>query len=365
MDPIMTFPFVRMALVAAMAVSFLTACSDEEAPAQKPVPRVRVEVVAPKPSQTEISLTGSIAARTETNLSFRTSGRIIERLVDVGDAVRKGQLLAQMDDQVQRADLESARATLSAANADLSHATAAFARQQTLLRANSTAQTTYDLAEENLKVARASLKSAESALTNAEETLSYTRLTADADGIVTARNADVGETVQAAQAVFSVAVDGPRDAVFDIYESLLGSGEPPEVTVNLASDPSVSARGPVREIAPTVDRQTGTVRIKVGLDQPPAAMTLASVVRGTVSLAGPPAFTLPPTALAASGGKPALWIFDPANSTVALRQVTLAEYQTDAMIIATGLKTGDQVVVNGTKLLRQGQTVMLSEGNTP
>ncbi|WP_162242404.1 efflux RND transporter periplasmic adaptor subunit [Rhizobium sp. Leaf371] len=361
----MTFSFARMALAATLAVTSLTACSDEEVPPPKPLPRVRVETVAPKPSVTEISLTGSIAARTETHLSFRTSGRIIERLVDVGDAVRRGQLLAQMDDEVQQADLESARATLLAATADLSHATAAFTRQQTLLRANSTAQTTYDLAEENLKVARASVKSAESALSNAEETLSYTKLTADADGVVTARNADVGETVQAAQAVFSVAVDGPRDAVFDIYESLLRSGEPPEVTVSLASDPSVAARGPVREIAPTVDRQTGTVRVKVGLDRPPAAMTLASVVRGTVSLAGPPAFTLPPSALAASGGKPAVWVLDPAKTTVSLRPVTVAEYQTDAMIIATGLKAGDRVVVDGTKLLRQGQTVLLAEGNAP
>ncbi|KQR69459.1 hypothetical protein ASG25_12395 [Rhizobium sp. Leaf384] len=361
----MTFPHARLALVATLAVSFLAACSDEEAPPPKPVPRVRVETVAPKPSQTVISLTGSIAARTETNLSFRTSGRIIERLVDVGDAVRKGQLLARMDDEVQQADLVSARATLASANADLSHANAAFARQQTLLRANSTAQTTYDLAEENLKVAKASLESAESALSNAEETLSYTRLTAGADGVVTARNADVGETVQAAQAVFSVAVDGPRDAVFDIYESLLRSGEPPEVTVSLASDPSVVARGPVREIAPTVDRQTGTVRVKVGLEQPPAAMTLASVVRGTVSLAGPPAFTLPPSALAASGGKPAVWILDPAKTTVSLRPVTVADYQTDAIIVATGLKAGEQVVVDGTKLLREGQTVLPAEGNTP
>lgn len=365
MDPIMTFPFVRMALAATLAVMSLSACSDDEAPPTKPLPRVRVETVAPKPAKTEISLTGSIAARTETNLSFRTGGRIIERLVDVGDAVRKGQLLARMDDEVQQADLDSARATLSSANADLLHANAAFTRQQTLLRANSTAQTTYDLAEENLKVARAALKSAESALTNAEETLSYTRLTADADGIVTARNADVGETVQAAQAVFSVAVDGPRDAVFDIYESLLRSGEPPEVTVSLTSDPSVVTQGQVREIAPAIDRETGTVRVKVGLDRPPAAMTLASVVRGTVSLAGPAAFTLPPTALASVGGKPAVWILDPASTTVSLRAVALAEYQTDAMIIASGLKAGEQVVVEGTKLLRQGQTVMLAEGSTP
>lgn len=358
----MILRFARTAVFATVAAFSLASCSNDEAPPEKPVPRIRVSSVAAKPSSSEISLTGAIAARTETNLAFRTSGRIIKRLVDVGDSVKRGQLLAQMEDEVQAADLDSARATLSAAEADLAHATAAFTRQQTLLRANSTAQSTYDMAEENLKVARAASESARSAVTNAQETLSYTRLTADADGIVTARNADVGETVQAAQAVYSVAVDGPRDAVFDIYESLLKSDVPPEVTVSLASDPSVVAKGLVREVAPSVDQKTGTVRVKVGLDTPPAAMTLAAVVRGSVVMAGPLAITLPPAALASLGGKPAVWVLDSGAMTVSLRPVTVSEYQTGAIVISDGLKDGDQVVVDGSKLLRQGQAVLLAEG---
>jgi RND family efflux transporter MFP subunit len=365
MDLIMTFPLLRVALVATLSTASLAACSEEAPPPPRPTPRVRVEAVAPAPARTQVSLTGSIAARTETNLSFRTSGRIIERLVDVGDTVKAGQRLARIDDEVQAADLDSARATLDAANADLAHAEAGFTRQQTLLRANSTAQTTYDLAEENLKVARASVESARSAVSNAEETLSYTELKADADGIVTARDADVGETVQAAQAVFSVARDGPRDAVFDIYESLLMGEQPPLVDVALVADPSVVAQGRVREVAPTVDAQTGTVRVKIGLDHPPREMTLASVVRGSVDVTGPPAFTLPPSALAASGGKPAVWVFDADKTTVSLRPVTISGYQTGAVIVADGLKAGEKVVVDGSKLLREGQTVMLAEGATP
>jgi membrane fusion protein, multidrug efflux system len=342
------------------------ACKDERQTPAAESRTLRVVSAEASPSVESVTLTGSIAARVESKLSFRTGGRVVERLVDVGDRVQQGQVLARLDLRVQAADVESARAAVAAAEAQVTQAVAAFGRADSLLREGFTTRRQYDAADEALKVARANLLSSSARLVGALEAQSYTELRATANGIVTSRELDVGETAQAATTAFMVALDGPRDAVFDLYEGLLlegnrRGGKPPEIRVSLTGAPSVEARGQVRQVSPTVNPQNGTVRVKVGLESTPAEMSLGSVVTGTGAFPLRQAVVLPSTALTALDGRPAVWVRDKASGAVAITPVRVARYEAATIVIEEGLHPGDQVVVDGVKLLRPGQRVAASE----
>ncbi|MDB5523601.1 MAG: mdtA 1 [Rhizobium sp.] len=360
----MTLPATQIVWVLALTAA-VAGCKEPTPERKQTASPVKLEAAHAQLLRNEVSLTGVIAARVEANLSFRTGGRITERLVDVDDGVKKGQLLARIAAEVQDADLSSAHASLTAAEANLSHAEIAYRRQAKLLRKNITSRSNYEAAEEGLEVARSSLEVARATLSNVEEARAYTELRAEADGIITARRADVGETVGAAQTVFSIALNGPRDAVFDVYEALLLEGTaPPEVTVSLVSNPAVVAKGRVRQIAPSVDQATGTVRVKVSLEPASETMSLGAPVVGRAFTDGEPVIVLPPAALASALGKPAVWVFQTKNQTVHLQAVDLASFQTNALIVSGGLREGEQVVVEGTKLLREGQTVIPADEAT-
>ena len=346
---------------AAALAPLIAGCQPEPSPTSVQQ-TVGVVVVQPIRLEQSVTLTGTIASRTENNVSFRTSGQIEERFADVGDHVRKGQVLARLDARTQMADVKSATAGVAAADAQVRQAAAAFARAQNLLERGFTTRRDFDQADQALKVATANAESARAQLRSTTEALSFTELRADADGIVTDRQLEVGETAQAAATVFTIAWDGPRVALFDIYEGLLLQGrEPPEVAVSLVSDPSVTTKGRIRQVAPSVDARTATVRVKVGLDAIPEAMTLGAAVSGTGTLPSPPVVQLPPAALTSEQGHAAVWVLNPQAQTVTMRKIHVSAFSSDAVVVDGGLDAGDHVVVEGTKLLRPGQKVVATE----
>ena len=163
----------------------------------------------------------------------------------------------------------------------LRQATSTYERQKALLAQGFTTKREHDQAQEAFRTAQAALDTARAQLGTARDHLSDTVLRAGVPGVITARKAETGQVVQAAQTVFSIAQDGPRDAVFHVYESIFTHElANPAIALTLVSDPAVKAKGTVREISPTVDRATGTVRAKVGIEHPPAAMTLGAAVVG-------------------------------------------------------------------------------------
>ncbi len=141
--------------------------------------------------------------------------------MEIGDHVEAGQVLARLEAREQTADVTSAKAGVQSAEATLRQVSAAFDRQKTLLANGFTTQSSHDNAQQALQAARATLDAARSNLATAQEQLVYTSLQADASGVVVARNAEAGQVVEAAQAVFSIARDGERDAIFDVNERLL------------------------------------------------------------------------------------------------------------------------------------------------
>lgn len=342
----------------------LAACNDKQQDPEKPASYVRVQTIAFVDHVPTASISGQIEARIETALSFRVSGRITERLVDVGSHVKAGDVLARMDPQEQKADIVAAEASVSAAQGQVTQLTANLNRQKELLNKGVGTRSDVDGAEASFRTAQSSLQAAQASLETAHETLGYTVLKADADGIITARDAEAGQVAQAAQQIFTLAHDGPRDAVFQFYEAAFDKGgvtENTDIRISLINRPDVQAMGRIREISPTVDAATGTVRLKVGLDTLPAEMMLGAAVTGTQELTPVKVAMLPWMAMTADGGAPAVWIMDPQSRKISLRKVTVFSYEKETALISAGLDAGSVVVVDGTKTLRPNQVVTLLE----
>ena len=339
----------------------LVSCEKQEPPKKQDV-AVSVLQVHKGAVPRKVGVTGEVVARTQTNLSFRLAGRLKERAVDIGDHVVKGQLLAKLDPEEQRVARVSAEADLDLAKSQLVQATRNLERQRILFSNASTPRSALEKAEEAARVAQSNVDRAEVGQTTAEEQLSHAELRAKSDGTVTAVGAEIGQLVQPAQAVFGVAEDDGRDVRLQVSEPLLlqadfNEGAP--VEVGLLADPQVKARGIVREFAPSVDPSTGTVSIKIALQDVPPRMSLGAtvIVAADARSSGPAKATLPAQALTIDGGKPAVWVVDRQTRQVSLRPVKVDRYLNDSVILDSGVEDGDAVVVAGVQLLHPNQIV--------
>ena len=328
-----------------------------EAPEIRPV---RTVTAAKGKAGETVVLTGHVQAEDEPAFAFRIAGRMIERPVNVGDRVEAGQVLAKLDPENELNELRSAESTLAAAQGQLTYARGDFDRQRQLLANGHTPRARFDQSQNALQSAQSQVDNAEAQLRIARDRVSWTTLEADAPGTVTARGAEPGEVVQAGQMIVRLARQGGRDAVFDVPAQLLRSApSESEITVRLTDDPSVTATGRVREIAPQADPVTRTFEVKVGLSDPPQAMRLGATVTGSVKLESEPVISIPASALTELNRQPAVWIVDPKNLTVSMRNVELLRHDPGTVVIAQGLDTGDIVVTAGIQALHPGQKVRL------
>jgi RND family efflux transporter MFP subunit len=331
----------------------------------RPAANVRVERLARQDVAPRVALTGEIKARIQSDLAFRVSGKIVERTVDVSDRVRANQVLARLDPQLQQANIDTARAGVASARAIVAQASANFDRQKFLLSHGATSRQEQDQAEEQFQGAQAALETATAQLAVAEHELSYTTLRATAAGVITSRHAEAGQVMQAGESAFSIATEGPRDAVFQIDDRTFGA-DPTKAVIELAlvADPRVTTRGTVREVSPAVDPATGTFTIKVALADTPPAMTLGAAVTGVLRVESRQALVLPSSALFSLDRRPAVWVVNPSTSTVSLMPVVIDRYETGAVVLSAGLTGDETIVVAGGQLLRPGQKVAVENRET-
>lgn len=354
-------PGARVAGLSAFALlALLTACKPVEEPEPEPVRPVRVTTVESREGGETVSLTGQVEAREEVNLSFRVGGRMIERSVNVGDRVRAGQVVARLESDTPRNALRSARAELTAVRARLVEAQNNFERHRSLLDRGFITRAMFDQAEQAYRTARAQEDSVQAQVNIAETQLGYANLISDSSGTVTARRAEPGEVVGPGQPIIQLARQGGRDAVFDVPARVIQTAPAnAEVVVVLSSDPKVRTTGRVREVAPQADPVTRTFKVRIGLNDPPAAMRLGSTVTGSVRLGAGQGIEIPASALTASDQRPAVWVLDPASNTVSLRNIEVLRYDLARVAVAEGLQSGDIVVTAGVQTLRPGQQVRL------
>jgi RND family efflux transporter MFP subunit len=348
--------------VLATAAALAGCRQPEEVPA--PVPRpVRVISIAERETTDTVTLIGTVQAETEINLSFRIGGRVVERTVNVGDAVTRGQLIASLDPQDEATGLQSAQAQVNAARAQLAEATDHFGRMRDLVKENAVSRASFEQAEVQMKTAQSRVESAEAQATLAQNRLSYTRLTSDVTGVVTAQGAEVGEVVAAGRMIVQVARDGGRDAVFDVPPRVKNNAPPDAaITVSLTAEPAISVAGRVREVSPRADPVTGTFRVSVRLINPPTEMRLGSTVTGSMALPPTAGIEIPSSAVSRADGQSAVWLVDPATTTVSSRQIAVQSSSDPTRVIVTsGLRPGDVIVTAGAQALRAGQQVRLLE----
>ena len=354
------FPRTRTCVTLFAALVLLSACQRE---VEKPAPEirpVRALTIEKRDAGSTVSITGTVQAQNEVNEAFRIDGRLVERLVDVGDTVKKGQLIARLDPQNEESGVQAARAQLSAAQARLIEARASFERMRDLVAEDAVSRQQFDQSVALRKTAEAQVEAAQSQLNLAQNRLGYTQLVASVSGVVTSRGPEPGEIVAPGRTIVQVAREGARDAVFDVPVQVKNSApRHPDIRVTLANDPAVTAAGKVREIAPRADPVTGTFAVRVRLIDPPAAMRLGSTVTGRMTLDATSAITIPTTALVRSNGKSAVWIVDPAAKTVSLREIGAGSSDASTVQVASGLASGDIVVTAGVQALRPGQRVGL------
>lgn len=336
----------------------LAACAPADVANEKAPRLVETVTVQTEPWSETVSSTGEIRARVQSELSFRVSGRITERLADVGDRVKAGQVLARIDAEEQQADVQVALASLQSAEAQKTQAQLALDRQESLFTTGVSTQAALDEARETLLRANATVSSAQAQLDTARDTLGQTELKADANGIITTRNAELGQVAQSAQVIFTLAQDGPRDAVFNIDESLfLGMGREFETKVDIAPlSGGEPMAGTLREISPTIDRSTGTIRVKFGIDESEQP-SLGSPVVAIARYKPVPTIRLPWSSIAADAGQPALWVVDPQTGKVTLRPIEVLSYGSGYFSVRSGVTPGEIVVTNGTKFLSDGEVV--------
>ena len=363
----MTTRFLQFVLSGVLGLTALGlgGCEQQAPLSEKPATTVHVQRVELTNYAPTVTLTGEVRPQVQGDLSFRVSGRIIERNVDVGSHVTADQVLAKLDPEEQQANVSAAEAAVRAAEAQLRQASSTFERQKALLGRGFTTRREYDQAEEIIRTAQGALEAARAQLASAQDQLSQTVLRAGVPGVITARNAEVGQVVQAAQPVFSLAHDGPRDAVFNVQEAVF-IRDPADKTVEIAlvSDPSIRVTGQVREVAPTVDPTTGTVRVKIGIENPPEPMVLGAAVIGVGRFRPSKRMVLPWSALSSQDGEPAVWIVDPNTRTVTLRKISVDRYDTRHIVVRDGVQPGEIVVTFGAQLLRPNQAVAIA-GETP
>ena len=351
-------------LLAGLTAASLSACQPEAETAAPQVRPVRTVTVVKRDVGETVSYTGRIQAENETRLAFRISGRMVERPINVGDHVEPGQVVAKLEPQDELNALRTAQASVAAAQGQLNQAQSNFDRQKTLLARDIASRAQFEQAESALKTARAQLDTAEAQLKAAKDRVSYTELRVDAGGTVVSTGAEPGEVVQAGQMIIRVARKDGRDAVFDVPAQLLRSApSDPVITVSLTDDPAVTATGRVREVSPQADPVTRTFEVKVGLTNPPAAMRLGSTVVGRMKLDTAPVIEIPATALTEADRRPAVWVVDPKDMTVSLRNVEVARNDPATVAIAEGLDSGEIVVTAGTQALHPGQKTRLLDAS--
>jgi RND family efflux transporter MFP subunit len=354
------FPVRALSLGALALLAALGGCRRAEEPPPPEIRPVRVITVEQRAAGETVSLTGTVQAQTEINFSFRIDGRMTDRSVNVGDAVRPGQVLARLDPSNEDASLASARAQLASARAQAVEQRNNYNRQKQLLSQRFISQAAFDQIAANLASAESAVKSAQAQVDLAQNRQSYTRLVADAGGNVTKVGAEPGEVVPAGRMVVQIARAGGRDAVFNVPAQLKDSApRNPEVTVALTTDPKVSAMGRVREVSPRADPVTGTFQVRVGLIDPPAGLRLGSTVTGSIRMEAASGIAIPGSALVRQGAQSAVWIVDPKTQTVSQRTIEIASHDANRVVVGGGLQTGDVVVTAGVQALHPGQKVRL------
>jgi len=355
--PTLHSPLFGALLLAALVGACDSHNGKEAATAQAPARPVLVSTVEYQSSTQPRHFAANIRPRIESDLGFRVSGKVAQRLVQNGDLVRKGQPLLVLDPIDLKLQLEAAEAEMRAATTSLAQAEADEGRQVTLQKNGWSTPATLDKAHAAAGDARGRLTRAQRAVELAGNALSYARLEADADGVVTATLGEPGQVVSAGQAVVRLARTGELEVLVALPETFVERARSAQGSMMLWSVPGRSYDVKLRELSAAADSATRTYAARYTIVNPDESVRLG--MSATLTLTentSERVARLPLTALFDHGRGPSVWAVDDAGRLTA-RNVTIARYEGQSVLVASGVNEGENVVTLGVEKLDDGLLV--------
>lgn len=340
-----------------MSSLFLFGCEQPQPQPTPPRPAL-VLTVGDKTTASPTILIGEIRSRYETPQGFRISGKIIKRYVDVGSLVKKGQILAKLDNQDTGLTAKAAQAQVQSAQADLALARAELDRVLTLYQRKFISKQAIDIQDAKLKSAEALVKQTQAEAAVSENQSAYTELQAEREGVVTDIRAEPGQVVTAGESIVRIAIPEDREVAIVVPESRMQGIEinkPAEV--RLWAEPARLYQGKVREVAPAADSITRTFQVRVALPDADNKLRLGMTAGVRFYDKDSQEFLLPLPSLTQQAGETVVWIVNPDNNQVQPKVVQTGMFREDGVIVTLGLQIGEQVVVAGVHTLVPGQVV--------
>ena len=326
----------------------------------EPVVRpARVMEIAYRQEGQPLVLAGTVVPRIESTLGFRVAGKIVRRAVDVGATVNAGDLIAELDPTDYRLAVDNARAAHAAAEADYMRAKADHERYMLLRNSAAFMQQTLDTRKSAAATALGRMDQAKSQLETAQHNLAYTELCADAAGVITSVQAEVGQVVAQGQGVVKLARTGELEIQVGVPEHRLQAARAADAaSFELWSDPGHRYAARLRELSPSADPVTRTYPARFSVIDKPAFIGLG--MTATLAFERPdaqPVAEVPLAAIFQRGTRPAVWVVDKATGTVELRPVEIARWGSDTAAIRSGVKDGELIATAGVHKLEPGQKV--------
>ena len=363
-----TFVAVSLLAVAAACVQ-LTACSGPPAPVAAVRP-VFVTTVTPAASAQTRSFTAVVRARVETDLGFRTGGKVVDRLIEIGDTVKAGQVLARLDPADYQLAVSAATDQVQAASVDAQQAASDEARLRRLLADGSVGAADHERQKARADAAAARLDQARRQLDLARNREGYATLVAPYAGVVTALRFERGQVVAEGQPVLSLARDGEREIVAELPEEWVGRVRTLAATATPWHDAKNDAKAPLplvlRELSPLASAQGRTFRVRYAAVPESRAQVAALPLGSTMQLnlsgppSGPATTAVPVTALVKASASAGVWVIDAKGSGLVFTPVQVVAID-DAWVHVTGLAGGSRVVSVGAQKLDAGITVRAIE----
>ncbi len=352
-------PGSRTRLSALAVLVAMTACSAKPDTPEHPQP-VLVAHAAPMAGVSAAAFPGEIRARQESALAFRVGGNLVRRTVDIGDRVKRGQVLAELDPADLQLQAQATQAQLTAARAELTRASADRSRYAKLVQQQLVSRSTADAQDAAVAAAAGQVKAIAAQLDVARNAAGYAQLRAPRDGVVADRQAEAGQVVAAGQPVFTLAGDAGREVAIALPEGDIRQfriGQP--VVVELWNAPGHQWPGTIREIAPAADPQARTYAARVALSGAGAeAVELGQSARVYVLSDRNAALAIPLSALQrGTHGEMAVWVVDPAKGIAHLKPIRTGAIGSDSVPVIAGITSSDWIVAAGGHLLHEGERV--------
>jgi RND family efflux transporter MFP subunit len=331
----------------ALGLALATSAAFAADAAERPRLPVLVAHVHYAPREQARALPGVVKARVESELGFRVGGRIERRLVDAGAFVHKGDPLAYLDRTDFQLQLEQAEAELASAHSVLAQVEAEEKRITSLTRQGWSASADFDKAHSAADQARAGALKAERAVSLARNALGYATLIADADGVVSAAEAEPGQVVAAGAPVVRLSHVDVKEAAVAVPENLVDRVRTVEARVEFWALPGSTTPAKLRELSPNADAATRTYAARFSLPEAPGAARLGMTVTVILSSGAPPVARVPLGALLDEGHGAEVWIVDRSSGAIALVPVAVQAYDTESAYLATGVPEGADIVALG------------------